>query len=190
MNFTEEKLEHAFIELLEQQGFPYVPGADIARKTDEVMIEDDMLEYLLNRYGNDNLTRNEANQIIRQLKGYASSDLYESNKTIMKMVSDGFILKREDRTQKDLYIQLIDYSGLTVFRDPDPERLEQVVAEGIKPDYILTGIFISLSTNLRLRVTKNEFRMESCLLTDFHWWYLSLSLLFGKKPPFMMPLFN
>lgn len=135
MNFTEEKLEQAFIELLEQQGFPYVPGAVIARKTDEVIIEDDMLEYLLNRYENDNLTRNEAEQIIRQLKGYPSSDLYEANKTIMKMVSDGFILKREDRTQKDLYIQLIDYSGLTVFRDPDPKKLEQVVAEGDQPDY-------------------------------------------------------
>lgn len=136
MNFTEEKLEQAFIELLEQQGFPYVPGADIARNTDEVIIEDDMLEYLLNRYENENLTRNEANQIIRQLKGYASSDLYESNKTIMKMVSDGFILKREDRAQKDLYIQLIDYSGLTAFRNPDPEKLEHIVAEGYQPDYV------------------------------------------------------
>lgn len=26
------------------------------------------------------------------------------------MVSDGFLLKREDRNQKDIYIQLIDYS--------------------------------------------------------------------------------
>ncbi len=39
-----------------------------------------------------------------------ASDLYETNKTIMKMVSDGFLLKREDRNQKDIYIQLIDYS--------------------------------------------------------------------------------
>jgi DNA polymerase-3 subunit alpha len=34
----------------------------------------------------------------------------------MKIVSDGFILKREDRSQKDLYIQLIDYSGSSIQR--------------------------------------------------------------------------
>ncbi|MDQ6986838.1 MAG: type I restriction endonuclease [Mariprofundaceae bacterium] len=28
----------------------------------------------------------------------------------MKLVSEGFLLKREDRNKKDLYIQLIDYS--------------------------------------------------------------------------------
>ncbi len=120
---------------MEQQGYTYVPGVEIVRSTDDVLIENDLFEYLLNRYQSENLTKNEASQIIRQLKGYASLDLYESNKTIMKMVSGGFILKREDRTQKDLYIQLIDYSGLTVFRDPDPEGLEQIAAEGQSPDY-------------------------------------------------------
>jgi type I restriction enzyme, R subunit len=135
VNFTEEKLEQAFIELLKQQGYPYVPGVDISRNTDDVLIEDDLFEYLLNRYRNENLTRNEASQIILQLKGYASSDLYESNKTIMKMISDGFILKREDRTQKDLYIQLIDYSGLTLFRDPDPDELEMVGTDKESPEY-------------------------------------------------------
>ena len=28
----------------------------------------------------------------------------------MKLISDGFYSKREDHTQKDLFIQLIDYS--------------------------------------------------------------------------------
>jgi|GEM_PF-5991713 len=36
----------------------------------------------------------------------------------MKLVADGFLLKREDHTQKDLYIQLIDYSDLVAFREP------------------------------------------------------------------------
>lgn len=60
-----------------------------------------MYEYLMNRYQNENLTRNEASQIILQLKSYSSTDLYESNKAIMKMVSDGFILKREDQTSSE-----------------------------------------------------------------------------------------
>jgi type I restriction enzyme, R subunit len=41
-----------------------------------------------------------------------SSDLYESNKTILRWLSDGFILKREDRNPKDIHIELIDYNGL------------------------------------------------------------------------------
>lgn len=43
----------------------------------------------------------EEKSIVLQLKTLPSSDLYESNKTIMRWFSDDFILKREDRNQKD-----------------------------------------------------------------------------------------
>ena len=46
----------------------------------------------------------------------------------MKMLSDGFILKREDHTQKDIYIQLVDYSGLEE-QSYAAEELISVVAE-------------------------------------------------------------
>jgi type I restriction enzyme R subunit len=133
MKFTEEKLEQVFIELLEKQGFPHVSGYDVTRNPDQVIIEEDLKKFLLTKYENEALTENEAVQIIRQLKSYASSDLYESNKSIMKLVSDGFILKKEDPSQKDLYIQLIDYSGLTAFRNPDIEQLPNIVAESSEP---------------------------------------------------------
>ena len=45
------------------------------------------------------------------------------------MLSDGFILKREDRNQKDIYIQLIDYNGLNKHRQPEEEQLFSVSAE-------------------------------------------------------------
>lgn len=41
-----------------------------------------------------------------ELLGHSVSDLYESNKTFKRMLLDGFILKREYRSQKDIYIQL------------------------------------------------------------------------------------
>lgn len=97
MKFTEEKLEQVFIELLGQQEIPHVHGSTIQRNPDEVLIEDDLKTFLLSKCENEQLTQNEAEQIIRQLKSYAASDLYESNKTIMKLLSDEFILKREDR---------------------------------------------------------------------------------------------
>ena len=40
-----------------------------------------------------------------------SGTLYEANKAIYKMLCDGFIFNREDRTQKDIFIELIDFEN-------------------------------------------------------------------------------
>lgn len=112
MKFTEEKLEKAFIELLGNEGFPHHLGNSIVRSSDEVLIEEDLLEFLLAKYAGEQLTINEAKSIVLKLKTLPASDLYESNKTIMGWLSNGFILKREDRNQKDIHIELIDYDGL------------------------------------------------------------------------------
>ncbi|VVH57336.1 Type I restriction-modification system, restriction subunit R (EC [uncultured Gammaproteobacteria bacterium] len=112
MKFTEAKLEQAFIELLGKEGFPHCLGNTIDRADDEVLIEEDLKNYLLARYKKEKLTEIEAKSIILQLKTLSSSDLYESNKKITGWLADGFTLKREDRTQKDIHIELIDYSGL------------------------------------------------------------------------------
>jgi type I restriction enzyme R subunit len=87
--------------------FPHQLGIAIARPVDEVLIEDDLRGYLLGKYESKQLTVTEAKSIILQLKTLLASDLYESNKTIMRWLSDGFILKREDRNQKDIHIELI-----------------------------------------------------------------------------------
>jgi HsdR family type I site-specific deoxyribonuclease len=129
MKFTEEKLEKAFTELLGQEGFPHHLGISISRKPEEVLIEEDLQRFLLNQYNHQGITENETKSIILQLKSLPSSDLYESNKKFMRMLSDGFILKREDRNQKDIYIQLIDYSGLNKQKQPEPYQLISIAAE-------------------------------------------------------------
>ncbi len=130
MKFTEGKLEHSFIELLEQEGYKHSIGVSLSRKAmDEVLLEDDLFRFLLSRYAADGLTENEVRTIILQLKSLPSSDLYESNKRFMQMLSDGFILKREDRSQKDIYIQLIDYTGLEKQMQPKEEHALSVVAD-------------------------------------------------------------
>jgi len=128
MKFTEAKLEQAFIELLENEGYPHFVGSTLTRQSeDEVLIEEDLKTYLLTRYQNAQLTETEAQSIILQLKSLSSGDLYETNKKIMRWLSDGFILKREDRTQKDIHISLIDYVGLD--RQRQSENLETIAAE-------------------------------------------------------------
>ena len=128
MKFTEAKLEQAFIELLENEGYPHFVGSSLARQSeDEVLIEEDLKTYLLTRYQNAQLTETEAQSIILQLKSLSSGDLYETNKKIMRWLSDGFILKREDRSQKDIHISLIDYVGLDRQRQSD--NLDTIAAE-------------------------------------------------------------
>ncbi len=58
MKFTEEKLEKAFTDLLGQEGFPHFLGNFIARKPDEVLIEEDLRYYLLHNYIAENITLN------------------------------------------------------------------------------------------------------------------------------------
>ena len=110
MKFTEAQLEEAFIELLGQEDIPHVLGGDIVRSEEDVLIKEDLKVFLLNQYKKESLTETEADQIIRQLEVFSSSNLYESNKSIMKLISDGFALKREDRSQKDIWVYLIDYN--------------------------------------------------------------------------------
>ena len=129
MKFTEAKLEQAVIDLLSQQGYPHIIGESISREPGEVLIKEDLRRFLAAQYAGDHITANEIDSIIRKLETLPASDLYESNKAIMKMVADGFLLKREDRSKKDLYIQLIDYADLAAFRIPKAGEVASVVAE-------------------------------------------------------------
>lgn len=126
MKFTEAQLEKAFIDLLKTEKMVHSVGSVVRSlefegvaeppavyghiATEKVLIETDLRYYLKSNYAKDNITDAEVDSIIRDLERLPSSDLYESNKVFMKMVSDGFLFKREDRNQKDIFIQLIDYS--------------------------------------------------------------------------------
>ena len=89
MKFTESQLEQAFISLLEAQGYPHARGEDILRGKGEVLIRKDLQVFLWDRY----ITPNEIFGIVRDLEKLPASDLYETNKTIMNWVRDGFLLK-------------------------------------------------------------------------------------------------
>lgn len=112
MKFTEDRLEQAIIELLADEGYPHTVGEALDRNPDDVLIKSDLRQFLATRYRDESITDYEIESIIHKLEYLPASDLYDTNKAIMKLVADGFTLKREDYTQKDLYIQLIDYEAL------------------------------------------------------------------------------
>ena len=141
MKFTEAQLESAIIELLGAEGYPHVLGEAIDRQPQEVLIKADLRVFLSRQYAADHITPQEIEAVIKQLEAYSAADLYESNKAIMKLVSDGFLLKREDRSQKDLYIQLIDYSALVAFREPKSGEVPSIVAEDAAVYRVTRNIF-------------------------------------------------
>ena len=111
MKFTEDRLEQAIIELLATEGYPHTIGEVLDRNPDDVLIKSDLRHFLATRYKADAITEYEIESIIHKLEYLPASDLYDTNKAIMKFIADGFFLKRDDYTQKDLYIQLIDYEA-------------------------------------------------------------------------------
>jgi len=137
MKFTEAKLEEAFIELLGNENFPHYLGNTIVRNPDEVLIEDDLIAFLLNQYKKESLTIIEAKSIVLQLKTLSSSDLYETNKTIMQWLADGFTFKREDPNNKDIWVYLIDYSKQNNNSYKFVNQLEIVGTEKRIPDGII-----------------------------------------------------
>lgn len=112
MKFTEDRLEQAIIELLAAEGYPHTLGEALDRSPDDVLIKSDLRQFLAARYQADLITDYEIESIIHKLEYLPASDLYDTNKAIMKFIADGFFLKRDDYTQKDLYIQLIDYDAI------------------------------------------------------------------------------
>lgn len=161
MKFTEEKLEHTYIELLENEGYSHQLGETIARSEDNVIIEADFIQFLLSKYQNQQLTKNEAKSILLQLKTLPASDLYETNKTIMRWLSDGFILKREDRSKKDIHIELIDFNGLEAHLAGN--NLDSVVAEP-KESYPADQNIYKIVNQLEIVGTNNQKRIPDGII--------------------------
>ena len=107
-NFNEHALEMSIMELFQDEEYTYVKGDNIHRERKEVLLTDDLKQYLYNKYAQNNITPTEVESIILMLKNISGS-LYDVNKEVYKMLSDGFIFTREDRTQKDIFINLIDF---------------------------------------------------------------------------------
>ena len=108
MSFNEHALELSIIELLQNKGYIHQTGSKLLREKSEVLIIDDLKEYLRTRYASDKLTEGEIDSIILSLRT-AGGTLYESNKVVLSMIIDGFVFNREDRNKKDIFIELINY---------------------------------------------------------------------------------
>ena len=137
MIFNEAQLENAFIALLDTEGIKHLKGDEINRTNDEVLIREDLKNYLHSQYVA--LSDAEIESIVRKLEVLPSSDLYDSNKQFMDWISNGFTFKREDYTKKDVHIQLIDFSEKdnNTYRFVNQLPIVQHHPEGRIPDGII-----------------------------------------------------
>ena len=161
MKFTEDRLEQAIIELLGKEGYPHTCGEALERAPEDVLLKSDLREFLIARYGDVGITEYEIEQIIHKLEYLPASDLYDSNKEIMKLVSDGFLLKREDPNQKDIYIQLIDYNAIDTNKFRIVNQMEIQGFEKRIPD----GVLYINGIPLVVFEFKSAIREDATLLT-------------------------
>lgn len=111
MSFNEHALEMSIMKLFEEKGYTHQTGNEIVRKKTSVLFDEDLKEYLKQRYEKSGITDSEIDSIILYISTIGGS-LYEANKSFCSILRDGFVFNREDREQKDLFIELIDYEHL------------------------------------------------------------------------------
>ena len=107
--FTEAELETAIIEIFEQQGYNYVPGKNIHRKYDDILLIDDLKAYISDRYASESISDSEMKKIINQIALIPSTPLYNGNRETFWLVNEGFDLVRDDISKVALHIDYIDY---------------------------------------------------------------------------------
>ena len=126
------------MELFQDEEYIYTNGENISRDISEVLLIDDLCKYLNKRYSDDGITQSETDGIIMQLRSI-SGTLYEANKTFYKMLCDGFILNRENKAQKDLFINLVDFEETdnNIFRIVNQFEIKGVNNQVRIPDAII-----------------------------------------------------
>ncbi|EMA8575409.1 type I restriction endonuclease subunit R, partial [Escherichia coli] len=168
LSFSEAKLEQAIIELLQDQGYQHLIGDNVPRSSlDQVIIEDDLRHYLAARYQPDGITEEEIQRLIKQFTTLPASDLYESNKTFCRWLANGFLFKRDDRQQKDLYIELLDTrhlpAALCQIFDAEDVPLQQ--AAELLPSYINPPLnLIKIVNQLKISGKDNQSRIPDGIL--------------------------
>ena len=107
--FSEAVLEQAIIDKFIAEGYDYVAGDNLHRELTDVLIEDDLHDFLAAKYALEGITDSEIDNILRSLRYASSQPLYSANKAMFLRMVEGETFVREDRTQKDFHLRLIDF---------------------------------------------------------------------------------
>lgn len=110
-HFNEHALEMSIMELFQQEGYIYTNGEEINKEASDVILREDLRAYLRSRYAKDWTTELEVESVIAKLTAANGFLLYDKNVNTYRLMTEGFSLKREDKTQPDLFIEPIDFEN-------------------------------------------------------------------------------
>ena len=106
--FDEAQLEQSIIDLFGQEDYKYTPGGNIVREQSDVLLRDDLMDFLKAQYKREGITDIEVQTAIKKIESEVGT-LYENNRQVMRYLMDGFTIKREDPTKAPLFINPIDF---------------------------------------------------------------------------------
>ena len=110
-SFTESSFENAVLELFQNQGYEYQCGYDLHRTNEEILLVDDLKDYLLKRYASLNLQESEINFILHNLLSSRGTSLYSTMKATLYTLQNGITLDRSAYGMKDEFIEYFDFSN-------------------------------------------------------------------------------
>ena len=109
-HFNEAQLEQVFVELFKKEHYDYVHGENITRDTRDVILYDDLRLYLQKKYEVDHITEDEINRAIARLETSDGGGVYAENVEALRLLQEGFSLKRTNPKLSNLHIYPIDYT--------------------------------------------------------------------------------
>ena len=135
-HFNEHALEMAIMELFEQQGYSYVNGETIHKELSDVVLRDDLRMYLMDRYAEACITPLEVERVIARLTADNGAPLYQQNAQTYRLMTEGFAIKREDASQPDLFVEVIDFENtdrniFKIVNQLEIKGLERRIPDGI-----------------------------------------------------------
>lgn len=162
-SFNENELELAIIELFKQQGYTHVLGDNIHRRLNDILLVDELTNFLTSKYKNEDLTATEIEKIINNLKHISPIPQFTAARETFLLINNGFDLIRDDESKIALHIDYIDFDNPL---KNSFKIVNQFTVEGERtrrPDAIIfiNGIPVSIL----------EFKSavkEDCTLADAH----------------------
>ena len=92
----ESDFEEALVGLFEDVGWEYTHGDTISRKFTDPLIESDLRDYLNARYGNKQLSKNEMDGIVENLRLVSGQNEYYSLQNAFYLYRDGYNFTPEE----------------------------------------------------------------------------------------------
>ena len=111
-HFNEHALEMGIMKLFEQQGYSYQSGETIHKELSDVLLRDDLKLYLMDRYSAESITALEIERVMAKLTADNGAPLYQQNVQTYRLMTEGFTIKREDASQPDLFVEVIDFKDV------------------------------------------------------------------------------